>query len=257
MFAPYGAWIERLPAGRFPECAALNALLDRPITSGGGAAIRFVDSAPAGEPYEQHVFHTGEVMTRPDNWHDLFNALAWMAFPLTKRIINARHCEEIGRRGVSGVRGTVRDVLTIFDEGGVIAAASDPALLGLVHGFHWKELFWHKRSDAMERMRFVVFGHALLEKALEPYKGATAKAMLVEVAPGFMALAPADQLAHLDERAAAWFSRPESTLSTRTLSPLPILGVPGWAANDTAAFYDDPEVFRPGYGKAGTVGSSP
>jgi hypothetical protein len=35
-------------------------------------------------------------------------------------------------------------------------------------------------------------------------------------------------------------------LSTKPLTPLPIMGVPGWHAdNANAAFYDDVQVFRP------------
>jgi hypothetical protein len=50
----------------------------------------------------------------------------------------------------------------------------------------------------------------------------------------------------VDERAAAHFARPESVASTRTLQPLPVLGIPGWAPeNEDAAFYDDEQVFRP------------
>ncbi|MBN3821090.1 DUF3025 domain-containing protein, partial [Paraburkholderia sp. Se-20369] len=36
-------------------------------------------------------------------------------------------------------------------------------------------------------------------------------------------------------------------LTSRDLSPLPVLGVPGWCAeNAEPAFYDDPAVFRSG-----------
>ena len=53
---------------------------------------------PASDPYyEVHLFETGQVQTRPDNRHDLFNALAWLAFPRTKARINAMHAAEIPR----------------------------------------------------------------------------------------------------------------------------------------------------------------
>jgi hypothetical protein len=254
IFGPYRAWLERLPAGRLPRCEDLNALTGQSILTAGGALLRFVEPDHAAEAYELRVLRSGEVMTRPDNWHDVFNALAWMTFPRTKALLNARHCDEIRSRGITGARGTVRDVLSLFDEGGAIVASSDAHLLDLIRRFDWKTLFWERRNEVMERMRFFVFGHALLEAALDPYKGATAKALLLDVAPSFMALACAEQLSEVDERTAAWFARPEATRSTRTLSPLPIMGIPGWADNGSAAFYDDTRVFRPGYSRASVDG---
>ena len=93
-----------------------------------GAPVRFVPSSDSDEPYELHVERTREVPTRPDNWHDVFNALAWCAFPQTKRVLNHRHGEEIRRRGATGARGTVRDALSLFDEGGVIVASARETL---------------------------------------------------------------------------------------------------------------------------------
>jgi len=34
-------------------------------------------------------------------------------------------------------------------------------------------------------------------------------------------------------------------LAPGRLRPLPVLGIPGWAENDDAAYYDDAAVFRP------------
>jgi len=54
----------------------------------------------------------------------------------------------------------------------------------------------------------------------------------------------------LDERAAAHFTAPGALASTRSLHPLPILGIPGWTAeNEDEAFYDDAYVFRAGYAR--------
>ena len=41
----------------------------------------------------------GRVETRPDNLHDFFNALIWLAFPRSKARINAMHAAEIPREG--------------------------------------------------------------------------------------------------------------------------------------------------------------
>ena len=41
------------------------------------------------------------VETRPGNRHDLFNALAWLAFPLSKAGLNARHAAQIPLEGLA------------------------------------------------------------------------------------------------------------------------------------------------------------
>ena len=242
--------LSRLPSGRFPRHDELNALADPSVVSGGGAPIRFVPPVSAREPsaeYEIRIFEAGEVQTRPDSWHDLFNALVWLAFPKTKAVLNRHHRNEIIARRGERSRGTARDVLTLFDEGGVVVGSSDAKLSGLLRDFRWKELFWEHRRDVRRSMRFHVFGHAIYEKALEPHKGVTAKALIVDVAPGLLHAATERQLAELDTRAASYFAEARALASTRSLSPLPILGVPGWEpANEREDYYDDVSQFRPG-----------
>ncbi len=241
----------RLPPDRFPRHDELDALATPAVVSGGGAPIRFVPpAAPSGEfsaQYEVCIFETGEVQTRPDNWHDLFNALVWLAFPKTKAVLNRHHCGEIRARQGEPLRGTARDVLTLFDEGGIVVASADAELSSLLRQFRWKELFWRRRAQVLRSMRFHVFGHAIYEKALEPYKGVTAKALTVEATPDLLDAPLEQQLAELDARAADYFSGPQALASTRTLSPLPILGIPGWEpANAREEYYDDRAQFRPG-----------
>ena len=259
------------PAGRFPGVEDLNAVARaRGVTSGGGAPLRFV---PAGDSaardfdsqYELRIHREGAVATRPGSHHDLFNALAWLAFPKLKAVLNRRHREELGFRQAAGSRGTARgegsrgtargegsrgtarDVLTLFDEGGVIVACGAPDLARLLRQFEWKALFWTRRAEVNRAMRFFAFGHAIHEKALRPYKGVTAKALIVQVRENFPELPLEAQVAAADELAASHFARRDALASTRSLAPLPILGVPGWApANERESFYEDAKVFRPG-----------
>ena len=250
IFAALAPLLGRLPAGRFPRHDELNALTTASVVSGAGAPIRFVPPVPPSREfsaqYEIRVFENGEVQTRPDNWHDLFNALAWLSYPRTKAVLNRRHCEEIRARHGELLRGTARDVLTLFDEGGMIVATADPELGSLLRESSWKDLFWVHRADVVRRMRFFVFGHALCEKALEPYKGVTAKALILECGPGLLEAPLELQLPELDARAADYFSGEGALASTRTLPPLPILGIPGWEPeNEREAYYDDRVQFRP------------
>jgi len=251
IFAALTPLLGRLPPDRFPRYDELNALATPSVASGGGAPIRFVPPAAASREfsaqYEVRIFETGEVQTRPDNRHDLFNALVWLAFPKTKAVLNGHHYEQIKSRLGERLRGTARDVLTLFDEGGVVVASADAELAALLRGFRWKELFWRRRAEVLRSLRFYVFGHAIYEKALEPYKGVTAKVLIVDAAPELLEAPLEQQLTELDARAADYFSGPQALASTRTLSPLPILGIPGWEpANAREEYYDDAAQFRPG-----------
>ena len=249
IFAALQPSLAHLDPERFPRHDDLNALADASVVSGGGAPIRFVPPASTREPavpYETRIFETGEVQTRPDNWHDLFNALVWLAFPKTKAILNRNHHEQIIARRGERLRGTARDVLTLFDEGGVVVGAADARLATLLRDYRWKELFWTNRAGVLRSMCFHVFGHAIYEKAIEPYQGVTAKALIVEVAPELLGAPAERQLAELDVGAARYFSRPGALASTRSLSPLPVLGIPGWEpANEREEYYDDVSQFRP------------
>jgi hypothetical protein len=250
IFAALRPSLVRLAPGRFPRHDELNALTNPSVASGGGAPIRFVAPGSSREPsaeYEVRIFETGEVQTRPDNWHDLFNALVWLAFPKTKAVLNGHHHEQIKARRGQRLRGTARDVLTLFDEGGVVVGTADAGLSSLLRDFKWKELFWTRRADVQRFMRFHVFGHAIYEKAVQPYKGVTAKALIVDVAPELADATTELQLAELDARAARYFSETRALASTRSLPPLPILGIPGWEpANEREEYYDDATQFRPG-----------
>lgn len=251
-FATVAPLLARLPARTFPTVEHLNALArERGLRSGGGAPIEFVH-AGAARDYEVTIYREGRVPTRPGNWHDLFNALAWLTFPRTKATLNRLHYEAIVRSPAPRLRGTARDVLTLFDEGGVIVACAEPELAALLAAFQWKQLFWWRRDEVRSAMRFLVFGHAIHEQALAPYKGVTAKALVAPVGAAALAAPPEALLARLDAHAAAHFTRPEALASTRSLHPLPVLGIPGWtSANEDPAFYDDPAVFRSGRRAAG------
>ena len=189
---------------------------------------------PAGSDryYEVHLFETGQVHTRAGNPHDLFNALCWLAFPRTKARINALHAAEIPRE--AGRRGRLRDLLTIFDEGGALVACADAGLNALLRECRWKELFWERRDRVRAAMRFLVLGHAVLEQALAPWPGITCKALFV------------DPAGDADAQAAAWLGELPALAAPGLLAPLPVFGFPGWLPQAAqAGFYDDARYFRP------------
>jgi hypothetical protein len=201
------------------------------LRTASGLAVRFVPPGPADPYYEVHVYETGQVQTRPESLHDLFNALAWLAFPRTKALINALHAEEIPRE--RGRRGRRRDLLTLLDEGGVVVHCGDAQLVSHLYAFEWKALFWEKRSRVLQAMRFSILGHATLEQALAPRPGIACKAIVTgwDVS--------ADAAVH------AWLAALPQEASPRELPPVPVFGYPGWlAGSEEAEFYDDRRYFR-------------
>lgn len=204
---------------------ALNGATDNNIDP-----VRFVEQAalPTDEPYESFIARTGCVPTR-NNLHDLLNGLMWLSYPKAKRRLNVLHAVEITRRGnTTGPRGALRDALTLFDENAAILQAPD-VLVKALRGRHWKELFVEWRAE-WQTARLAIFGHALLEKLMQPRKPITAHVWLVEDAS--------------DGTIAA--SLAPERLAAKDFLPLPVLGVPGWwPANEVPAFYDDADVFRP------------
>jgi hypothetical protein len=250
MFAPLHPLIARLPAERWPDPHDLSALAEG-VRTARGKPLRFVPPRDHTDRerryYELHIAATGEVETRPENWHDLFNALVWIAFPRSKAAINAQHAAILEERGEEEAkrRSPERDALTLFDEGGVIVASSAPGLLRLIVDFEWKELFWSRRAELEAKVRFLAFGHAMYEQALAPYIGMVAKTVFVPVSELFFMLPIEAQVTQADALLAAHFADRARYRSPKMMAPMPILGVPGWhSGTDNESFYDDPVHFR-------------
>lgn len=250
-----GAWFDSWrslieavgPPTRPGWLARLNQLsAERQLTTARGQAVRFIaadhiDTLTVAQrelPYETLIADHGLVPTRlsgEDAWHDYFNALAWLRFPQTKAAINQRQAQSIAELGVSGQRGAIRDALTLFDESGVLFVSAGDAAANALRAFDWQALFVEQRARFATQTHCVVFGHALLQKLLRPYKSICGQALI---------LARGGDAA-LDCSAAKLLL--DANFSKRSLTPLPILGIPDWwPANAEPAFYNDPTVFRRG-----------
>jgi hypothetical protein len=228
-FAPWRDPGERV-SGAIERGAAFHDTLD-----GEGAPVRFVPASelPAGEPYERFVFERRACPTR-ENPHDFFNAICWIGAPRAKTRLNELQAREIARSGVGAVRGPVRDAITLFDENGAVLQAP-PALWEALLAREWRQVFVELRPLWREA-QLTIFGHALLEKlSQQPRKELTAHVL---ASP-----APAGTLATMDEWLAGELSA--ARLAAKPFTPLPVLGVPGWCAqNENFSFYDDSVVFR-------------
>jgi Protein of unknown function (DUF3025) len=256
LFAPLHPILAEIIPEDFPtlkDCNALLAARHPHITVQCGMPLRFVPQQRGKllfeSQYEPRCYLTGEVQMRAHDNHDLLNALVWLTFPNIKAALNARHYHALIEERMSGNnrRGPVRDVNTLLDESGVIVAYADEELAGLLRGFKWQELFWQRREQARAGMGFYLFGHGLYEKALQPYVGLTGQGLLIKVQQEFFSWSSSRQLKHLDSLSAGCLAMPEYCLTTRDLSPVPLLGVPGWAVeNNCAVYYDNITYFRPG-----------
>ena len=190
-----------------------------------------------GEAYENHIFHSNECPTR-EGLHDFWNGICWLHWPLTKRRLNHLHRQQLALLGVGGERGAVRDALTLLDENGALLVAP-PVLWQALRARDWQQLFVDLRP-LWAKVRWLPFGHALLEKLAQPRKAIAAHVLNLPL-PEDAANASFDALD-------AWLTPQLQAdwLATKPFVPLPVLGIPGWcAANDDPGYYQDSQVFRP------------
>jgi hypothetical protein len=243
---------------QWPQLNDYQSLLDawpNEIRTLAGKSIRI--AAQDGKPdhfedtYAPRIYHTGEIQTRLNNWHDFFQFLSWFLFPETKAVINSLHLEPAqqrhGKEEWRGRRTPIENMLSLFDEGGAVVVSSDEDLLQLVRDFRWKELFWQRRQDCLQHLQCFTFGHAMYEKALMPYLGMTANSILIKVDQEFFQASSEQQLQHIDTRLAEIFRQGQQLQKPKDLQPFPILGMPGWDEdNEDESYYDNTNYFRPG-----------
>ncbi len=247
---PAGGGLEHLHD--WPDIGALENLQDNvatPPVTRSDKPIHFVSQDVSArefaQQYEPRTYLAGEVQTRAQNWHDLFNALVWLTFPRAKAALNQLHyqalLQEHGNEKVQ--RGPLRDMATLFDESGVIVVSSDAELSKLLQNFEWKQLFWWQREAVCAHMRFFLFGHGLYEKALKPYAGMTGKGIILSVEQDFFHHPLPTQLAVADSMLDNFLSG--GAAAPIALPPVPVLGYPGWVSdNADEIYYDNSNHFR-------------
>ena len=228
----------REPGQRVMQAVAAGAALPDALNQALAAPVRFVpqSSLPLGQAYEHYIFKSAQCPTR-EGLHDFFNALCWMRFPLVKQKINQLHAAELAAAAAGAAplrRGPVRDALTVFDENAAFLMAP-PLLWQALEARDWQRLFIDLRP-LWKEAQLVLFGHALLEKLVDPRKPITAH--VYQAQPAISSIAELDAWVAADLNA--------GKLAGKPFTPLPVLGVPGWwPENENVSFYDDSLVFRP------------
>lgn len=223
-----------LVASGLPTSSALNAMVATQASAHAVTRPLFVPQSamPAGAHYEDYIFSSKQCPIRADI-HDFFNGLVWLQFPQIKTRINQLQAGEIAANGVRSTRGPLRDALTLFDESAALLHCPD-ALWQALLAKDWHKLFVDLRP-LWQQAQLLVFGHAVLEKLVSPYKS-----VIVSVVRSSIAM---NNIANLDAHMAQWLCREQ--LVPKPFAPLPMLGVPGWwVANAEPAFYADERVFR-------------
>lgn len=232
-WAPLGQSVARRVLDGADLCLALNQQAE----AAGLIAPHFVapDAVPKGMAYEAFINESLAVPTR-SNLHDFFNALCWLRYPLAKRAMNRMHVQESRQMpALGGGRGAVRDAMTVFDESGAMLQAPEALWQALV-ARQWERAFVALRPLWREAT-FDVFGHAVLEKLTAPFKAITAHVVYLGEA-GVVGIHQWDAALTDRMNAAWWVSKP--------MTPVPVLGLPGWCPeNEGAAYYRDENVFRP------------
>ncbi|HPE59225.1 MAG TPA: DUF3025 domain-containing protein [Thiolinea sp.] len=225
----------------WPDCERLGQRLPPGLRTCSGAPLRFVPQDTTlpfpALYYEARIARHGMVATRA-NWHDFFNALVWGLYPAAKVGINTLHMADIAAGGMG--RTPRRDALTLFDENGVVLTGSDAQLLQAVLDFRWTGVFGPQAGWG-SRLACHVFGHALFEKLMTPYVGLTAHAILLQVDAGF-----ADQplIRQQEQISQALVNILAQVDAPGALSPVPVLGIPGWWPTQNDEFFSNTAYFR-------------
>ncbi len=230
IFAPYrSAWP--------PEATGSPRLVPAPRDATGALA------------FERALVERDELHMRPADLHDALNAVVWRTFPTAKRAISARHVALGHDPSSPNGRPRGRDVLTLFDEAGLLLVSPEAKALAAANARHdWHALFVAGRARWHATIRPIVFGHGALEQMAKSFarhdapvvqRDLTLKALWLDADPA-MTLAGIDAALADAIHAGAVLDAGERRL------PLPVIGIPGWFPDSAdVALYDDRAVFRP------------
>lgn len=200
-FWPLSAAAERFASlADWPDRAQLTAAYEALALPHGAEPLRFGENVRKEERYtdagaivverlyDGRITRTGEVPTRERDWHDFFNALCFMTFPLAKRALHRRQFQVMSRRVGPGAlrlpiaRTAEQDALTLFDEGGAVIAAEAVACQPLADAADSERPALLREFVAERRARVLPFGHALFEHLVEGLRCPGGSTRLVQVA---------------------------------------------------------------------------
>lgn len=139
-FDGYAPWLQRLAQAPSWEASALSSILRTTVVFSAqvGKLKAGLDASDIDGSYAD-CCAKGVVPTRPDNLHDLLNALVWARFPLAKMALSQRQVALAKARTSSSssssskeerVRTREQDAAAMVDEGGMILGPTRRAIFG-------------------------------------------------------------------------------------------------------------------------------
>lgn len=167
-----------------------NGILDREkktIYAHDFPPITFIEQhiGTGGLTYETLINSRGNVLTRPNNWHDVLNALTWYCFPRGKRMLNCCQVAASELHAMSVVdgennsmrkrneRSMLQSKLAHFDECGGVLLLPNTKMLETLESRNWVEFFFENRHCWLQNCnadggvaKMLIFGHGLLEQGL-------------------------------------------------------------------------------------------
>jgi len=193
--------------------------------------------------YEEHVAKLATVPTRPGNWHDFFNMVVWAHFPKLRWALNALHVDpNLGPKDPRNGRAPAQNLAATLDEAGMLVTSTSSAVLNELRALRFKRVFWEMRAEVLETTRFWLVGHGMFESLLTPHTALAARSLLLHVPSHPSGEAGERFRWELDALAAAHVHAWRTTRPV--LDIVPLLAIPGYHDNDSAAFYDDPSNIR-------------
>jgi hypothetical protein len=125
-------------------------------------------------------------------------------------------------------------------------AISDSNWKACLRDHQWKTAFIMHREQWGKTIAPFMFGHANYEMLTKPYIGLTGKALFVNVPDEIFCKDLVTQYQYLDKQLYEMIKNDDCLADNKQLSPLPLLGVPGWfEENNNSSFYDNTDYFRP------------
>lgn len=228
--------------------ALLNqAASDLCLRNARGMPIKFVNATNlSGMAYEPTIYGSGRVATRisgfaqADAWHDYFNAMMWLLWPLTKATINQYQVfaqTRVAERSANQ-RSAEQDRLTLIDESGLLVVCTAELAECFVLR-QWQRLFVQERgAHEAGHFKVLVLGHGLMQKLAQPFKSITGQACVVIADDPQTVAADLALSAHVAIMA-----------NGKKPQPLPVMGLPYWhqtwmVGEQDEQFYNDASVFR-------------
>ena len=144
--------------------------------------------------YVESICRQNLIPIRMKNLHDFLNAASFLIFPKSKLALNERHLMESPLGLQPGQNRTrTQDLLTMFDEGGVL------------------------RLTYRDDFRDLIFGHAVYEHIVLDKKLRAAR-LDIPVYDGFLSKSPKNLAAHADQWFADWLVDPGHCLKSDEFS---------------------------------------